>query len=73
VTEIEIFTQELLRTRDRINEILAYHTGQDVDRIKRDTERDYWMGAEDAKAYGIVDEVLAMPAAKPQEKKPAEG
>src|SRR5574340_130215 len=64
VTEIEIFTRELLRTRDRINEILAYHTGQDVDTIKRDTERDYWMSADEAKTYGIVDEVLEMPAAK---------
>jgi ATP-dependent Clp protease protease subunit len=64
VTEIEIFTRELLRTRDRINEILAYHTGQEVETIKRDTERDYWMTAEEAKAYGIVDEVLEMPAAK---------
>ncbi len=69
VTEIEIFTRELLRTRDRINEILAYHTDQDVDTIKRDTERDYWMSAEEAKAYGIVDEVLEMPAAKARKPK----
>jgi ATP-dependent Clp protease protease subunit len=64
VTEIEIFTRELLRTRDRINQILAYHTGQDVETIRRDTERDFWMTAEEAKAYGIVDEVLEMRAAK---------
>lgn len=64
VTEIEIFTRELLRTRDRINQILAYHTAQEVEKIKRDTERDYWMTAEEAKEYGIVDEVLEMPAAK---------
>ncbi len=64
VTDIDIFTRELLRTRDRINEILAHHTGQDVGTIKRDTERDRWMTAEEAKAYGLVDEVVAMPAAK---------
>jgi len=64
VSDVDIFTRELLRTRDRINEILAYHTGQDVETIKHDTERDRWMTAEEAKEYGLVDEVLAMPAAK---------
>ena len=64
VSDVDIFTRELLRTRDRINEIMAYHTGQDVETIKRDTERDRWMTADEAKEYGIVDEVLAMPAAK---------
>jgi len=68
VTEIEIFTRELLRTRDRINEILAYHTGQTVETIKRDTERDYWLSAEEAKTYGIVDEVLETPATKARPK-----
>jgi len=64
VSEVEIFTRELLQTRDRINQILSFHTGQDVETIQRDTERDRWMSAEEAKEYGIVDEVLAMPAAK---------
>ncbi len=64
VSDVDIFTRELLRTRDRINEILAYHTGQNVETIKRDTERDRWMTADEAKEYGIVDEVLAMPASK---------
>jgi ATP-dependent Clp protease protease subunit len=64
VSDVDIFTRELLRTRDRINEIMAYHTGQDVETIKRDTERDRWMTADEAKEYGIVDEVLAMRAAK---------
>ena len=68
VSEVEIFTRELLRTRDRINEIMAYHTGQDVETIKRDTERDRWMSAEEAKEYGLVDEVLTMPAPKLQPK-----
>ena len=62
VSDIDIFTRELLRTRDRINEILACHTGQDLDTIKRDTERDFWMTADEAREYGIVDEVLAAPA-----------
>jgi len=67
VTDVEIFTKELLRTRDRINDILSHHTGQDMDTIKRDTERDRWMTADEAKEYGLVDEVLAMPAAKAKE------
>ena len=68
VSEVEIFTKELLRTRDRINEIMAYHTNQDVETIKRDTERDRWMSAEEAKEYGLVDEVLTMPAQQLQPK-----
>jgi ATP-dependent Clp protease protease subunit len=69
VSDVDIFTRELLRTRDRLNEILAYHTGQDVETIKRDTERDRWMSADEAKSYGIVDEVLAMPAAQVRQEK----
>jgi len=68
VSEVEIFTRELLRTRDRINEIMAYHTGQDVETIKHDTERDRWMSAEEAQEYGLVDEVLTKPAPKLQPK-----
>jgi ATP-dependent Clp protease protease subunit len=67
VSDVDIFTKELLRTRDRINEILAHHTGQSVDTIKVDTERDRWMTADEAKEYGIVDEVVAMPATKLKE------
>ncbi len=69
VSDIDIFARELLRTRDRINEILAHHTGQDVETIKHDTERDRWMTADEAKEYGIVDEVLVMSDAdKPKRK-----
>ncbi|MFB3880634.1 MAG: ATP-dependent Clp protease proteolytic subunit [Armatimonadota bacterium] len=64
VSDVDIFTKELLRTRDRINAILAHHTGQSVETIKLDTERDRWMTAEEAKAYGLVDEVVAIPPAK---------
>ena len=49
---------EILRTRDRINELLAKHTGQPLEKIQRDTERDFWMTAEESKAYGLVDDVL---------------
>jgi ATP-dependent Clp protease protease subunit len=60
--DVDIFTREMMRTRDRINEILALHTGQPADVIRRDTERDYWMTAEEARAYGVVDEVLSVRA-----------
>lgn len=57
-TDIDIHAKEILRTRDRMNEILSKHTGQPLDRIKNDTERDYFMSAVEAKEYGVVDEVL---------------
>lgn len=58
-TDIKIYADEILKDRKRLNEILARHTGKDIDRIDRDTERDYFMSAEEAKAYGIVDDVLS--------------
>jgi ATP-dependent Clp protease protease subunit len=57
-TDIDIQAREILKMRDSLNRILAKHTGQDHERIQRDTERDYFMGAMDAKEYGLVDEVL---------------
>jgi len=57
-TDISIQAQEILRLRARIEEILAKHTKQPLDRIKKDTDRDYYMSADEAKAYGIVDEVI---------------
>lgn len=72
VSDVDIFTRELMRTRDKINEILAYHTGQNVETIKRDTERDRWMTAEEALEYGLVDEVLAVRPAAAKEKKESE-
>lgn len=56
--DISIQTKEILRLRDKINEILAQHTGQPLDKIKKDTDRDYFMSAEEAKEYGIIDEVI---------------
>jgi ATP-dependent Clp protease protease subunit len=60
--DISIAAQEILRTRDWLNGILAQHTGQDVQKIAADTERDYYMSAEEAQAYGIVDVVARQPA-----------
>ena len=57
-TEIEIQAREILKIRAKLNDILAQHTGQDLPKIQRDTERDYFMNAEEAVAYGIVDEIL---------------
>src|SRR3954454_8869551 len=57
-TDIEIHAKEILYLRGRLNEILAKHTGKSVETIARDTERDFFMGGEDAVKYGIVDKVL---------------
>jgi ATP-dependent Clp protease protease subunit len=57
-TDINIQAREILRLRDRIHEILAKHTGQDVETIVRDTDRDFFMSADEAKAYGLIDEVV---------------
>jgi ATP-dependent Clp protease protease subunit len=57
--DIEIMAKEILYLRGKINELYAKHTGRPVEQIERDIERDRWMSAEDAKAYGIVDHVIA--------------
>ncbi len=57
-TDIDIHAREILSIRDRLNEILSKHTGQPIDKVANDTERDNFMSAEDAKAYGLIDEVL---------------
>ncbi|MCH7803522.1 MAG: ATP-dependent Clp endopeptidase proteolytic subunit ClpP [Acidobacteria bacterium] len=57
-TDIDIQARELLRMREMTNEILAKHTGQKVERIAKDVERDFIMGAEQAKEYGIIDEII---------------
>ncbi len=56
--DIEIQAREILRMRDLLNEILARHTGQPVEKIAKDTDRDYVMGATEAKEYGMIDEVI---------------
>lgn len=57
-TDIDIHAKEILRLREITNEILAKHTGQNTDRIAKDVERDYIMGAEQAKDYGIIDKII---------------
>jgi ATP-dependent Clp protease, protease subunit len=57
-TDIDIHAREILRMRERLNEILAQHTGQPLDRIRQDTERDYFMSGEEAQKYGIIDQVI---------------
>lgn len=57
-TDIEIHAKEILAQRQRLNEILAKHTGQDIEAIKKDTERDYFMSAKEAEEYGLIDEVI---------------
>ena len=57
-TDIEINAREILKIRDRLNRILAERTGQPLEKIERDVERDYWLDAKEAKEYGLVDEVL---------------
>ena len=57
-TDIEIHAREIIDIRRRLDEIIAHHTGQEIDRVKRDTERDYFMSAEEAVEYNIVDRVI---------------
>ena len=57
-TDIDIHAREILRTRDTLNNLLASHTGQPIERIKNDTERDYFMSGVEAKDYGLIDEVI---------------
>lgn len=58
-SDIDIHAREILNARDRLNRILALHTGQALERIAQDTDRDYFMGAEDARTYGVIDRVLS--------------
>ena len=66
-TDVEIHARELLRTRDILNEILAKHTGQPIDKVQQDTERDYFMSAEEAKEYGLIDAVVTSRAVEQDE------
>ena len=57
-TDIEIYTREMVKMREQLNQILAKHTGRDLDLIVKETDRNYFMSAEESKAYGIVDEII---------------
>jgi len=59
-TDIEIQAKEILRMKAKLNEIISKHTGQSLERVEKDTDRDYFMGSSEARAYGIVDEVVAL-------------
>jgi ATP-dependent Clp protease, protease subunit len=61
VSDIEIQAEEILKTRETLNNILSQHTGQALERIAKDTNRDYYMTAEESKQYGIVDDILTRP------------
>ncbi len=63
-TEIEIQAREILRLKSRLNEIMSQHTGQPLEVIERDTERDFYMSAEQAVEYGLVDQVMELPEFK---------
>jgi len=57
-TEIEITARQILKIKDKLNQVLAKHTGQKLDKIEKDTDRDFYLTAQEAKDYGLVDEVL---------------
>jgi len=57
-TDIDIHAREILRIRANLNELMTKHTGQPLEKIERDVERDFWMGAQQAREYGIVDEII---------------
>lgn len=60
--DVEIQTEQLLKMKQTLNEILAKHTGQPIEKIEKDTDRDFWMTADEAKDYGLIDNVLTPPA-----------
>ena len=69
ISDIEIQANEIIRYREVLNQILANHTGQSLERIAKDTDRDFFMGAEDAKKYGVVDDIVSkIPGGEPDEK-----
>ena len=68
-SDIEIHAREVLRLQDLLRQIISDRTGQPYERIARDTDRDFWMTAEQAAEYGLVDEVLAVPSEDKKDKK----
>jgi ATP-dependent Clp protease, protease subunit len=57
-SDIEITAREITKLKHELYEIIALHTGQTIERVEKDSDRDYWMTAEEAKAYGMIDEIL---------------
>lgn len=71
-TDVEIQAHEIVRIKRRLNELLAYHTKQEIKKLETDTDRDFFMSADEAKAYGIIDEVLLPREMKDKENKKIE-
>jgi ATP-dependent Clp protease protease subunit len=68
-TDIDIQAREILRMKARLNEIIVKHTAQTIERVEKDTDRDYFMGAPEAKQYGIIDEVVLQKKATPRDER----
>ena len=66
-TDIQIMVNEVKKLKIELYEIIAYHSGQTIDKVKEDSDRDFWMTASEAKDYGLVDEVLLMNPRKTKE------
>jgi ATP-dependent Clp protease protease subunit len=60
-SEIEISARQIIKTKEKLNQILAKHTGQSITKVEKDTDRDFWLSAEEAKAYGVIDEIIKQP------------
>jgi ATP-dependent Clp protease protease subunit len=67
-TDVDIQAREILKLRHRMNELLALHVGKPIEQIAKDTERDYYLGAEEALSYGLIDRVMSRHATQPEER-----
>ncbi len=56
--DVDIAARQIIKTKDKLNQILAKHTGQEIKKIEKDTDRDFYMSAEEAKAYGVIDKII---------------
>ena len=63
-SDIKIVAENILKTKKKLNEIMANNTGRTIEEIERDTERDHFMTAEEAKAYGLIDDIITKPQTK---------
>ncbi len=68
-SDIEIHAREILTLRQKLNEILSFHTGRSIEKIEKDTDRNYFMSPEEAEEYGLIDEILTKKSSKSQKKK----
>jgi ATP-dependent Clp protease protease subunit len=72
VSDIEIQAREIEHVRTMLNEILAHHTGKPIEQLAKDTDRDFFLSAEEAREYGVVDEILTKPPADEEEEEEEE-